>query len=64
LKASNFTCEGEAGGTHWTGKRDKGQNIPHEMKIRWRVTATDTDEKNCQLPKLPRFYMLYIEKKK
>lgn len=35
LKASNFTCEGEAGGTHWTGKRNKGQNIPPEMKIRW-----------------------------
>ena len=35
LKASNFTCEGEAGGTHWTGKRNRGQNIPQEMKIRW-----------------------------
>ena len=35
LKASNFTCEGEAGGTHWTGIRDKGQALPKEMKIRW-----------------------------
>lgn len=35
LKASNFECEGTAGGTHWTGKRDKKQNIPKEMKIRW-----------------------------
>jgi len=35
LKASNFICEGQAGGTHWTGKRDKGQNIPKEMKKRW-----------------------------
>lgn len=35
LKASNFTCEGEAGGTHWTGKRNKNQNIPSEMKTRW-----------------------------
>lgn len=35
LKASNFTCEGKAGGTHWTGARNKGQNIPHEMKTRW-----------------------------
>lgn len=35
LKASNFICEGEAGGTHWTGKRNKGQNIPSEMKTRW-----------------------------
>lgn len=36
LKASGFSCEGEAGGTHWTGKRDKGQQIPAVMKTRWR----------------------------
>jgi hypothetical protein len=35
LKASNFTCEGEAGGTHWTGTRNRGQDIPSEMKKRW-----------------------------
>ena len=35
LRASNFVCEGVAGGTHWTGKRNKGQNIPHELKTRW-----------------------------
>ena len=35
LKASNFICEGKAEGTHWTGKRDKGQNIPAELKTRW-----------------------------
>ena len=35
LKSSNFVCEGEAGGTHWTGERNKGQSIPHEMKTRW-----------------------------
>jgi hypothetical protein len=35
LKASNFVCEGVAGGTHWTGKRDRGQDFPHEMKTRW-----------------------------
>lgn len=35
LKASNFVCEGKAGGTHWTGSRDRGQKIPHEMKTRW-----------------------------
>ena len=35
LKASNFVCEGVAGGTHWTGVRNKGQNIPHEMKTKW-----------------------------
>ena len=35
LKASNFTCEGTAGGTKWTGVRDKGQDIPAEMKTRW-----------------------------
>lgn len=35
LKASNFTCEGVAGGEFWTGKRNRGQDIPHEMKTRW-----------------------------
>lgn len=35
LRASNFICEGIAGGTHWTGVRNKGQNIPEEMKQRW-----------------------------
>lgn len=35
LKASNFVCEGTAGGLKWTGVRDKGQDIPHEMKTRW-----------------------------
>lgn len=35
LKASNFTCGGKAGGTHWTGKRNRGQNIPNEMKTIW-----------------------------
>ena len=35
LKASNFVCEGAAGGKHWTGKRNRGQNIPNEMKTRW-----------------------------
>lgn len=35
LKASNFVCEGVAGGTHWTGKRNRGQAIPQELKTRW-----------------------------
>lgn len=35
VKASNFICEGIAGGTHWTGIRNKGQDIPREMKTRW-----------------------------
>ena len=35
LKAANFTNDGEAGGTHWTGERDRNQEIPHEMKTRW-----------------------------
>ena len=34
LKASNFMCEGIAGGIKWTGVRDRGQNIPAEMKNR------------------------------
>lgn len=35
VKASNFVCEGTAGGTHWTGIRNKNQEIPAEMKTRW-----------------------------
>ena len=35
LNASNFLCEGVAGGTHWTGSRNRGQKIPAEMKKRW-----------------------------
>lgn len=35
LRASNFACEGEAGGTHWTGERNRGQDIPNEKKVRW-----------------------------
>ena len=35
LKASNFICEGQAGGTHWTGARNKGQDILFEIKKRW-----------------------------
>lgn len=35
LKAANFECEGVAGGKKWTGVRDRGQDIPAEMKQRW-----------------------------
>lgn len=35
VKASNFKYDGVAGGTHWTGKRNKGQDIPSEMKKRY-----------------------------
>jgi hypothetical protein len=35
LKASNFVCEGIAGGMKWTGVRDRGQHFPAEMKQRW-----------------------------
>lgn len=34
LKASNFICEGIAGGKQWTGKRTNGGS-PNEMKTRW-----------------------------
>ena len=40
VKASNFECEGEAGGLHWTGKRDRGQALPKEMKTRWHMRIT------------------------
>lgn len=36
LKASNFICEGEAGGEIWTGKRSGRDNgVPKEKKTRW-----------------------------
>ena len=35
LKASNFVCEGLAGGLKWTGSRNTGPEYPHEMKTRW-----------------------------
>ena len=35
LRASNFVCEGLAGGKRWTGTRGSGQNLPNEMKIRY-----------------------------
>lgn len=35
LKASNYHYDGIGGGTHWTGVRNKGQDIPNEMKQRW-----------------------------
>lgn len=35
VKAANFTCKGEAGGLRWTGKRNRGQDIPAEMKNLW-----------------------------
>lgn len=35
LKASNFICEGKAGGLKWNGSRDTGKEYPHEMKTRW-----------------------------
>ena len=39
LKASNFICEGEAGGEVWTGKRSNRDNgVPKEKKTRWAIT--------------------------
>lgn len=36
LKASNWKCDGEAGGTHWTGQRyEQMQIVFDEMKVRW-----------------------------
>ena len=37
LRASNFIDCGECGGTHWTGSRNRGQDIPHEKKHRWEL---------------------------
>ena len=46
LKASNFTCDGVAGGTHWTGKRNRGQEIPNEMKTRWHRDLQEVDDES------------------
>ena len=35
LKASNFICEGQAGGKMWTGERCRDNGVPKEMKTRW-----------------------------
>lgn len=36
LKASNFTSDGTAGGTEWTGERKRDYKVaPCEMKTRW-----------------------------
>ena len=37
LRASNWICDGSAGGTHWTGERYIQQEIElDEKKVRWR----------------------------
>ena len=42
LKASNFKCEGIAGGVQWTGKRSGRDNgVPKEMKTRWVYTLKE-----------------------
>lgn len=35
LRASNFNCDGIAGGEVWTGSRKKPGKLPAEKKIRW-----------------------------
>ena len=37
LRASNWICDGQAGGTHWTGQRyEQTELVLDEMKVRWR----------------------------
>lgn len=35
LKASNFVCEGKAGGTIWTGSRKRDNGVPQQLKQRY-----------------------------
>lgn len=35
LKASNFICEGKAGGTIWTGSRKRDNGVPQQLKQRY-----------------------------
>ena len=42
LKASNFRCEGKAGGVAWTGARKRNYYVsPEEMKNRWAYYMED-----------------------
>lgn len=37
LRASNWICDGPAGGTHWTGQRyEQTELVLGEKKVRWR----------------------------
>ena len=36
LRASNFVCEGSAGGVIWSGSRCRDNGVPREKKIRWK----------------------------
>ena len=47
LKASNWICDGKAGGTHWTGKRYERTEMQFdEMKVRWRKELTNDGAAN------------------
>lgn len=35
LKASNFICEGKAGGMIWTGSRKRDNGVPQQLKQRY-----------------------------
>jgi hypothetical protein len=40
LRASGWTFDGQAGGTHWTGQRyEQTEMVLDEMKVRWRKDA-------------------------
>lgn len=41
LRASNFICEGIAGGKIWTGSRHHDNGVPRELKLRWSRTLRE-----------------------
>lgn len=46
LRASGWICDGDAGGTHWTGERYIQQEIVlDEKKVRWRKEITEEDNR-------------------
>ncbi len=49
LKASNFVCEGIAGGKIWTGKRKHDNGVPQEMKQRYVYVIDRKDGKQNDL---------------
>lgn len=51
LRASNWHCDGEAGGKNWTGERYRQEEMFPEMKVRWSMDLTrekrPTDEERA-----------------
>lgn len=47
LKASNFICEGKAGGKIWSGCRKRDNGVPQEYKQRWAKVLSEKEQEQC-----------------